>query len=75
MVTRPHPGRRRLSRAIDGDIAHVSTNLGEKRWFKTKDGYTPWTCREYRFLERQSNILPIVPPDPSAEPYYMTEIG
>jgi hypothetical protein len=39
-------------------MAHVSSSIGETEQFKTKNGYTPVRCSEYRFPAKESNILP-----------------
>ncbi|MGH9022334.1 MAG: hypothetical protein ACRDV9_04415 [Acidimicrobiia bacterium] len=49
------------SPAIGGEIAHTWTHLGQTSSIKTKNGWTKFTCREYRFPDRESNIIPVVP--------------
>lgn len=49
------------STASNSYMAHVSAGIGQTEWFKTKSGYTPARCTEYRWPAEQSNILPTSP--------------
>jgi hypothetical protein len=46
------------SPAINGEIAHTWSRLGETSWIKTSNGWTKVRCSEYQFPAQQSNIVP-----------------
>lgn len=46
------------SSASNSNMAHVSSGIGTTEQFKTKTGYTAARCSEYRWPQRESNIVP-----------------